>query len=297
MTKREESILGVKVSFGYNLDEVVRSIEGIVDEGSHGNIVCTTNPEFIVISRKDPEFREIINNSRFSFPDGSGILMAEKYLSEVRKVKGKRFFALRALGIGIVVGIKSILNTSYLESPITGSDMIVPLCRMCADKGYNVFFLGGWPKNILGKMKNVDYDLAEKVSEVISKELINLNVIGSTSQFSGNKSDDVKSENFVNKSMKSHNVESIDVLFISYGSPTQEKWLKRNLEKINIKVGIGVGGGFDFVSGDIQRAPNIMKKLHVEWLFRLVSQPWRIKRVLTAVFVFPYFIYKESVKE
>ena len=77
-----------------------------------------------------------------------------------------------------------------------------------------------------------------------------------------------------------------DVVLVAYGAPSQELWLARNLEVCGASVGIGVGGTFDYLSGQVRRAPAWMRRLGLEWLFRLFQQPARARRML----VLPVFM-------
>jgi len=82
-----------------------------------------------------------------------------------------------------------------------------------------------------------------------------------------------------------------DILFVAYGSPSQEKWISRNLKKMpSVKVAMGVGGAFDFISENVKRAPMFWRKAGLEWFWRLVRQPRRLRRIWNAVFVFPYLV-------
>ena len=72
----------------------------------------------------------------------------------------------------------------------------------------------------------------------------------------------------------------VDVILVAYGAPRQELWLERNLGPLGIPVGIGVGGVFNFLSGRAPRAPRWVRRLELEWLHRLVTQPWRWRRQL-----------------
>lgn len=67
-------------------------------------------------------------------------------------------------------------------------------------------------------------------------------------------------------------------LFVAFGSPFQELWLYQHQEKLRGTVCMGVGGAFDYLSGAVYRAPLIIRKIGLEWFFRLIIQPWRIKR-------------------
>ena len=79
-----------------------------------------------------------------------------------------------------------------------------------------------------------------------------------------------------------------NILFVTLGAPYQEKFIYHNLNKIpSVKLALGVGGSFDFISGKIKRAPLIFQKLGIEWFWRLIMQPWRWKRIYNAVIIFP----------
>lgn len=77
--------------------------------------------------------------------------------------------------------------------------------------------------------------------------------------------------------------EKMSVLFVALGHPKQEKWISENLLDLPAHVVMGVGGSFDFLSGRVRRAPKILQKVGLEWLFRLINQPWRLKRQLALI--------------
>ena len=70
----------------------------------------------------------------------------------------------------------------------------------------------------------------------------------------------------------------VDVILVAYGAPRQEQWLDRNLGPLGIPVGLGVGGVFNFLAGRAPRAPALLRRLELEWLHRLVTEPWRWRR-------------------
>jgi N-acetylglucosaminyldiphosphoundecaprenol N-acetyl-beta-D-mannosaminyltransferase len=80
-----------------------------------------------------------------------------------------------------------------------------------------------------------------------------------------------------------------DIIFATLGAPWQEKFIYHNLKKMpSVKLAMAVGGSFDFLTGKIKRAPVWIKKIGLEWLWRLICQPWRYYRIYNAVIVFPY---------
>ena len=84
-----------------------------------------------------------------------------------------------------------------------------------------------------------------------------------------------------------------DILFVAFGMGKQEKWLYENIAQLpSVKIGMGVGGAFDFISGKVKRAPLLMRKIGLEWVYRLWQEPSRIFRIInaTATFLFYHLI-------
>ncbi len=87
-----------------------------------------------------------------------------------------------------------------------------------------------------------------------------------------------------------------DVLLVAFGHPKQEAWIVKNLSDLpSVKVAVGVGGTFDYWSGEKKRAPSWMQTIGLEWLWRLVTEPKRWKRIWNAVIVFPIASLKEKM--
>ncbi len=84
-----------------------------------------------------------------------------------------------------------------------------------------------------------------------------------------------------------------DVLLVAYGHPAQDLWIARNQPHIRVPVAIGVGGVFDYLAGVTPRAPDWLRRLGLEWLYRLARQPRRWRRILTAVPLFLWAALRE----
>lgn len=78
-------------------------------------------------------------------------------------------------------------------------------------------------------------------------------------------------------------VKPVDVLLVAYGAPGQDRWSARNQPRLQIPVAIGVGGTFNFIAGRSRRPPRLVRRLHLIWLFRLVTEPWRWRRQLSLI--------------
>jgi N-acetylglucosaminyldiphosphoundecaprenol N-acetyl-beta-D-mannosaminyltransferase len=79
------------------------------------------------------------------------------------------------------------------------------------------------------------------------------------------------------------------------GAPQQEFWIAENLDRIpSVKIAVGVGGTFDFISGMKKRAPKFLRSFGLEWFWRLLKQPNRIVRIFRAVILFPILVIKNK---
>jgi len=167
-------------------------------------------------------------------------------------------------GVGVLMASK-ILKKG-IKGRLPGVDFMQELVVECAKEGLTVGFFGGGA------------GVAEKTSECLQKSYPNLKVVFAGSEWEPKKIAGGR----------------IDLLFVALGSPKQEKWIAENLPKIPVTSAMGVGGSFDFVSGKVKRAPKFIRNMGAEWLFRLVLQPWRIKRQLVLP-KFALFVLKEKL--
>src|SRR5258708_7202615 len=113
--------------------------------------------------------------------------------------------------------------------------------------------------------------VAERTAQCLRKKYPWINVIFAGSEW--------PKDTQVKKKERGKQV-SIDILFVAFGVPKQEEWIYEHLALLPVKAAIGVGGAFDYLSGAVQRAPFIVRFLGFEWLFRLIVQPWRLRRQL-----------------
>lgn len=160
---------------------------------------------------------------------------------------------------------------------ITGTDFMQELCEKFAKLNVPIFLLGG------------ENGTAKKCAGKLLHNFPNLQIAGI---FEGmaNEAGDRETINAINGT-------NARIVFVAYGAPKQEMWIARNLHKLtNIKVVMGVGGAFDCIAGEISRAPIFMRKLGLEWLWRLIKQPKRFGRIFRAVIVFPLLVLREKIR-
>lgn len=175
-------------------------------------------------------------------------------------------------GYGIVVASK-ILGIGVKER-ITGIDMYEALLEYGNRANLSIYFLGAKEESVRGVVGRV------------KKEYSGINIAGFHNGFFNSPEeilDDMKDKKF-------------DILFVAMGTPKQEYFIFDNFKNINAKIFIGVGGSFDVFSGKIKRAPKIIRKLGLEWLYRFILEPKkRFPRVLL-LFKFIFLVLKERLK-
>lgn len=262
-------ILDVKVN-NVTMNETVRLIESFIVSRKPHQIV-TVNPEMIMNSQLNTEVKNIINNADLVIPDGAGLLFASKLIGQ------------------------------KLSQRVTGTDLVDNLAKLASQKKYSIFFLGAEP------------GVAKLTSQILIKKYPNLVVAGysdASPNFSvdhqpkykfpyNNRITDLKSGLTDHNSKIAHEIRLAkpDILLVAYGHPKQELFISRYKNVLNTPVMMGVGGAFDFISGRTKRAPKILQILWLEWLWRLLTEPKRFKRIFTAVIVFPWCVFVDKVTQ
>jgi N-acetylglucosaminyldiphosphoundecaprenol N-acetyl-beta-D-mannosaminyltransferase len=169
-------------------------------------------------------------------------------------------------GVGVCYFVR--LNGMPYVDRITGVDLMQELVAKLEDQRLRIMFLGG------------KAGLAEKVAGCY-KRTHPKGVYFGTQGIQNIRGADVEKEE--QKVLQEVARFKPDILFVSFGSPDQELWIWRHREQLRGIVCMGVGGAFDFVAGKVPRAPSYMQKHGLEWLFRLVRQPWRWRRQLRLI--------------
>jgi len=196
--------------------------------------------------------------------------------------KDKKFLEiLNKADLAVPDGFGLVLASRYLRRPILeripGVDLMLDICEIAEQKNYSVFLVGA--KEGLAK--------PEEVVRSLNKKFSRLKISGD------NLSREEAEENLIQKI----NLEKPEILFVALGAGRQEKFIAKNLDKIpSVKIAMGVGGAFDFIAKRIKRAPSWMRKVGLEWLWRLFMQPWRLKRILTATIKFSWKVIKNGKK-
>ena len=174
-------------------------------------------------------------------------------------------------GIGVVMAAR-ILGLGRAKR-VPGSELMPKLCESAASKGYTVFLFGA------------SEEVNRQAVTVLQDRYPGIRIVGSHHGYVPDKKMPIVIAD-INKCQP-------DLLFVALGSPYQEQWMARYVPFLKVKVCQGVGGTFDVIAGRVKRAPLLFRAIHLEWFYRLLSQPSRIFRQ-TALPVFVYQILKSK---
>lgn len=220
------------------------------------NYIFTPNPEMLVDASHDANFKQALNQGDLNICDGFGLSLF---------AKTKR---------------------------IPGVDFMVELCALAAKEHKSVYLLGSGNREVLTKTK-----------ETLLQKFPSLNIVGTNP---GYKIELLPEEKGTRLDFNPHERDEVvhdiimhapDILLVAFGHNKQEQWIVENVPNLpSVKIAMGVGGAFDFLGGKSKRAPKFLQTFGLEWLWRLVLEPKRIKRILKAVVVFPYSALKNKLK-
>ena len=155
-----------------------------------------------------------------------------------------------------------------LRERVAGSDMVGTIAARAAERGWRVYFLGAAP------------GVADKAAAILQTRNPGLVVAG---VFAGSPAP-AEYDAIVARIRAAQP----DVLFVAFGAPAQDMWIARNQPVLQVPVAMGIGGSLDFIARVARRAPVWMQRLGLEWLYRLVREPWRWRRQLAL----PRFVWR-----
>lgn len=204
--------------------------------------------------------------------EGSGAqvvtLGTEMVVHAQRDAKYREVVNACALSLCDTVGLLAVARSrgANLHERVTGVELIDHLCARAANEGISVFLFGAAP------------GVADRAATELQRRYPGLRIAGTRNgYFAADESGRIASE---------IRASGAQVLLVGLGFPKQEYWLAEHLRETGCGAGIGVGGSFDVISGNVERAPERWRKLGLEWLYRLVKEPHRWRRQLAL----PHFV-------
>lgn len=223
--------------------------------------IVTLNPEMVMAAQRDKAFATALQSATWRIPDGSGLIWARWYLRSA-------FWSLWP----------SLLAFPFIHvERVTGVDAVLSLSKLAAQETKRVYLLGGTAFQVA------------KTADVLQEKYPGLLV-----DISPPHAFDLDGPNSILLEIKE---KKPDIIFVAYGAPAQTLWIARHgLSLPSVRIAIGVGGAFAILSEDAPRAPGWLRRLNLEWLWRLVLEPARIPRIWQATIRFPLLINDQKKK-
>jgi N-acetylglucosaminyldiphosphoundecaprenol N-acetyl-beta-D-mannosaminyltransferase len=175
---------------------------------------------------------------------------------------------------GVPLVWASRLLGNPLPGRVNGTDLMYKLLEKANEKGYRIFFFGA------------SADVLERVVERVKRDYPGVRIGGyHDGYFALSEESTIVSQIQASRS---------DILFIAFGTPKKELWVKQYLSRMEVPVVHGVGGSFDVLAGVVPRAPIWMQRSGLEWLFRVFQEPRRMwRRYLVTNTIFTALLTKE----
>lgn len=191
------------------------------------------------------------------YTPNSEIIMAAYKDSEFCSLLN-RASLLTADGIGVVYASRILKKP--LSERAAGYDIACRIIEEITKSGHKLFLFGGKP------------GVADEAKERLEEKNPGIQIVGTRNGYF----DKEETPSIINEINES----GADIVFVCLGAPAQEKWIDANKNKLNTKVAMGLGGSLDIFAGRVERSPEIWCKLGLEWLHRLIREPWRFMRMM-----------------
>lgn len=194
----------------------------------------------------------------------------EKVMRAERDEELRRFIESADLRIpdGVGLLLASRLRGGTIRSRVTGIDLMQSLCALAEREGLGIYLLGARS------------DVVEAAAGELHKRYPRLRITG--------RHDGYFPLEAAREVAEGIRVSGADLLFVAMGSPAQERFLRDYGEATGAHLLMGVGGSLDVLAGRVPRAPAAMRRIGLEWLYRLYREPWRLRRML----VLPVFLLR-----
>jgi N-acetylglucosaminyldiphosphoundecaprenol N-acetyl-beta-D-mannosaminyltransferase len=261
-------VLGVRF---HNLsrDEAAEAIADMVRRGEKGYVVKPYS-EFMPRAAREPHIPQILNGADLCLADGIGILWAVHYLS----LPGGPLRALAQLPLSLAA---MTLNPAAVRRPLkenmAGVDLTWEMLAKLDEAGSWVFLLGGTEEEVQGTRRRIE------------ARFPNLTIVGARNGYFEES----------NRIVEPVNAAQPQALLVALGFPRQEEWIAENMPCLKVNVAVAEGGSFSFISGATRRAPRWLRRMGLEWLYRLARQPWRLRRQL-AILEFLRLVIRERLR-
>ena len=265
MQNKSIEILGVRVDV-FTIEEINNLIIKKASENYTKNtVIFKPYVEFLSLASKNEDIKKLLNSSDINIADSVAIQWSASYLYGTPKTHPNFLSAYYSLFVRMR---SKKWRSQIIPERMAGVDQTLPLLKLANTKKLNIGIIGG-PKDI------------ESTRNEITKRFKNIRLHIWSGYFAESREEEI---------VKDIAKKNLDILFCAMGFPRQEKFIINHRNELHSKVIIGEGGSFDYdqLGGGIKRAPVWMRKAGLEWLWRLILQPKRIRRQIAI----PSFIAK-----
>lgn len=248
--------------------------------------VITPYSEFLYSSLRRPELMSVFNSSDFAIADGMGILWARYFLSIPLSFKNFYLTILQAWFQVVWTGASILLRPSLMykviPEKIVGADFAWDLAELAEKNNFTVYLLGS-----LG-------DIPKITAQKLQAKFPNLKIVGTSNK-------DMHDPSIL---LDIQNAKP-DMLLVAFKAQEAENWIANHLADLPVSFAIALGGTFDYIAGAKKQPPKFIRGVGLEWLYRLITQPTRFRRISNATWglvlglvrhkVFNHMTYRQSV--
>ena len=224
--------------------------------------VVTLNAEMVVLAQHNVRFRKAVANATLRTPDGAGVIWAKQYLESDSQSL-----------------LASLATFFFHRSPrVSGADMVTELASLAAQREQVLYLLGGKQSETV------------RAAEILTTMFPTLRV-----HTSAEHAYDINGPEYIITDIRKV---APTILLVAYGAPKQTEWIEAHKHDLpSVRIAVGIGGALAMVSNTKPRAPRLLRRHNIEWLWRLLLEPRRARRIYRAVVEFPTLIQSQKGTE
>ncbi len=257
MNKMKISILGISLDQGTFAETLQKCEVWLREVIAMPHQIVTVNPEFVMEAQKNERFLKVLSSADLRITDG----------------------------VGLVFGSLFLYGWGNRLHRCTGVDVTWGLAELCFRNKKTIY--------LVGASDGIAKGVAIRAAAVLEKKFPGI-IVGAEdglSRASQYEDDDIQTSALCDRMR----AVQPDIVLIAVGAPKQDIWIAGHMHSVpSVRIALGIGGTLDYIAGVVPRAPRAFRKLGFEWLYRLVHQPHRISRIITATIHYPLAVLRQK---